>query len=134
MPRKRSVFISYDYQNDRHWKNLLLAWDRNSQFDFFISDYSADLSINSRNADSIKSVLSRYIREAPTFLVIVGEFTVQSNWVRWEIAKAIELGRAVVAVKTARENVTPPELLGIGASWAQSFTFNAISKALTEAI
>ena len=53
---KRKVFISYDYVNDRHYKNLLLAWDSNKQFDFSISDYSADVSINSTKASAIKSV------------------------------------------------------------------------------
>ena len=30
---KRRVFISFDYDNDRHYKNLLVAWDQNKQFD-----------------------------------------------------------------------------------------------------
>jgi hypothetical protein len=25
---KKKVFISYDYDNDKHYKNLLLAWDK----------------------------------------------------------------------------------------------------------
>ncbi len=38
---KKKVFISYDYDKDRHYKNLLLAWDANSEFDFNLSDQSA---------------------------------------------------------------------------------------------
>lgn len=130
---KRKVFISYDYVNDRHYKNLLLAWDSNKQFDFSISDYSADVSINSTKAATIKSVLSRYINEATTFLVIVGKHTHKSAWVRWEIQKAIELGKRIVAVKTDRENITPPELYGVGASWAMSFTYSSIVTAIKNA-
>ncbi len=130
---KRRVFISYDYESDRYYKNLLLAWDANKQFDFLISDLSADVSINSTRASTIKSTLSRFINDATTFLVIVGKNTYKSSWVRWEIEKANELNKKIVAVKTDRENTTPSELYGIGASWAMSFTFSSISQAIKNA-
>lgn len=133
MANKKKVFISYDYENDKHYKNLLLAWDANKQFDFYISDYSADVSINSTDATAIKSVLSRYINQGTIFLVIVGKKTYKSSWVRWEINKAVGLGKRIVAVKTDRENTSPDELLGVGASWAMVFTYDAISKAIKNA-
>lgn len=130
---KKKVFISYDYDNDRHYKNLLLAWDGNSQFDFALSDHSADVSIKSTRAITIKSVLSRKIDECPRFLVIVGKDTYKSNWVKWEIEKAHLLGKKIIAVKTDRSNTTPPELYGIGVSWAMSFTYLSISNAINNA-
>ena len=130
---KRKFFISYDYVNDIHFKNLLLSWDSNKQFDFSISDYSADVSINSTRATSIKSVLSRYINDSTTFLVIVGKQTYKSEWVSWEIEKAQNLRKKIIAVKTNRENITPPVLYGIGASWAMSFTFVSIKNAIQNA-
>ncbi|HOF17237.1 MAG TPA: TIR domain-containing protein [Bacteroidales bacterium] len=133
MAYKKKVFVSYDYDNDKHYKNLLLAWDGNKHFDFSINDHSADVSINSSNATAIKSVISRYINEATYFLVIVGPKTHKSAWVKWEINKAVELKKRIVAVKTDRENTSPYELLGIGATWAMSFTYDAISKAIDNA-
>jgi MTH538 TIR-like domain (DUF1863) len=130
MAYKKKVFISYDYTNDKHYKNLLLAWDANKLFDFSISDHSADVGINSTNAGAIKSVLSRYINEATYFLVIVGKHTHKSPWVKWEIEKAVELGKRIVAVKADRENSSPNELLGVGASWAMSFTYQSIIDAI----
>jgi hypothetical protein len=133
MAYKKKVFVSYDYDNDKHYKNLLLAWDANKLFDFSIHDHSADVSINSINASAIKSVLSRYINEATYFLVIVGSKTHKSNWVKWEIEKAIELRKRIIAVKTDRENTSPEVLLGIGASWAMSFSYGAIITAIDNA-
>uniref|UniRef100_UPI0040470D32 TIR domain-containing protein n=1 Tax=Roseivirga sp. TaxID=1964215 RepID=UPI0040470D32 len=130
---KKKVFISYDYDNDRHYKNLLLAWDGNKQFDFSISDHSADVSINSTRAATIKGVLTRKIDECPRFLVIVGTHTHKSNWVKWEIEKAHSLGKKIIAVKTDRSNTTPSELYGIGVSWAMSFTLLSISNAINNA-
>ena len=133
MAYKKKVFISYDYDNNKHYKNLLLAWDANKIFDFSIHDHSADVSINSVNANAIKSVLPRYINEATYFLIIVGEKTYKSDWVKWEINKAVELKKRIIAVKTDRENLSPPELLGIGASWAMSFTYQSIKNAIENA-
>lgn len=133
MANKKRVFISYDYVNDKHYKNLLLAWDANSQFDFYISDYSADISVNSTNAAAIKSTISRYINEGTVFLVIIGAKTYQSDWIKWEIEKAVELRKKIVAVKIDRENITPTGLFGVGASWALSFTHAAINQALNNA-
>lgn len=130
MAYKKRVFISYDYDKDKHYKNLLLAWDANRLFDFSIRDHSADVSINSLDAAAIKRVISRYINEATYFLIIVGEKTHKSAWVTWEIEKAVELRKRIVAVKTSKENISPDALFGIGASWAMSFTYESISKAI----
>lgn len=129
MARKK-VFISYDWENDRHYKNLLLAWDSHDNFEFSISDHSIDISVNSENANYIKQKIAQKIGEARHFLVIVGEKTYLSNWVRWEIYKAVELKKNIVAVKTYRDNITPDELYGVGANWAMSFTFSAITNAI----
>ena len=133
MAHKKKIFVSYNYDNDKHYKNLLLAWDANKLFDFSIHDHSADVSINSTNATAIKATISRYINEATYFLVIVGSKIHKSAWVKWEIEKAVELKKRIIAVKTDRENTSPDALMGIGASWAMSFTYDAITKAIDNA-
>jgi hypothetical protein len=49
---KKRIFISFDYDNDLHYKNLLLAWDKNKEFDFEFYDHSLREEINSTNAAS----------------------------------------------------------------------------------
>ncbi|MGP8154263.1 MAG: TIR domain-containing protein [Smithella sp.] len=130
---KKQIFVSYDYDNDKNYKNLLLAWDANKLFDFYMGDASADVSIDSTNATAIKRAISAKINAVNNFLCIVGKNTYKSKWVLWEIDKAKELGRKIIAVKIDRENQTPSELLNIGASWAHSFTFDAIKNAIDKA-
>lgn len=129
---KKKLFISYDYDNDKHYKNLLLAWDKNSDFDFGMSDQSADVSINSTNATAIKRAISAKINSATYFLCIIGKETNESSWVKWEIQKAVELNKKIVAVKTESGNSSPVEIIGIGAKWAMSFTFDSIKKAIDD--
>ena len=130
---KKSVFISYDYDSDKHYKNLLVAWDANKEFDFSFYDASVDVSVDSDDAAAIKRVISARINSATHFLCIVGEKTHKSKWVAWEIDKAVELKKKIVAVKTAKDNKTPTGLYGVGATWALSFNFASIKKALEDA-
>ena len=130
---KKKIFISYDYDNDRHYKNLLKAWDANGTFDFSFHDYSTDVSINSTNTAAIKRVISTKINNAIYFLCIIGVRTHSSSWVNWEIEKAIELNKKIIAVKISSENTTPDSLYGVGASWAMSFTEEAVKNAVNAA-
>ena len=130
---KKRVFISYDYTHDRHYKNLLLAWDKNSEFDFSFYDTSVDVSVDSTDAAAIMRVISARINNSTYFLCIVGKHTHKSKWVAWEINKAVELKKKIVAVKTAKDNESQSEILGIGAKWALSFTFESIKNAIEAA-
>lgn len=125
-----SLFISYDYDNDRHYKNLLTAWDKHDLFDFKFYDASVDVSVNSTNADQIKRVIRGRIYEATHFLCIIGEETWKSVWVDWEIKKAVEFKKKIVGVKINSSYSSPTAIVGIGASWARSFTFELIRNAV----
>lgn len=127
---KPRIFISYDYDNDKHYKNLLVAWDKNSEFDFSFYDESVDVSVDSTDAAAIKRVISARIGGATHLLCLVGKKTHTSGWVAWEIEKAKELKKKLVAVKIDRENTSPSGLIGAGVSWAMSFTFDSIKKAV----
>jgi len=130
---KRKVFISYDYDNDHNYKNMLVAWDRNQDFDFGFSDQSAGVSIDSTDAVAIKRAISARIYDATCFLCLVGKRTYMSKWVAREIGKAVELTKKIVAVKIDSTNTTPSGLLHVGAKWAMSFSFDSIKKAIESA-
>jgi hypothetical protein len=51
----------------------------------------------------------------------------------YEIAKSKEHKNKLVAVKLDKANVSPEQLLNSGASWAMSFTRDAIIKAMDDA-
>lgn len=130
---KDKIFVSYDYDNDSRYKNLLIAWDKNEQFDFEIHDLSVDVSIDSTDADYIKGVIKEKMEDADYVLCLIGEETYQSDWVAWELEKAVDLGKKLVAVKIQKDYISPDAILGVGAAWATSFTFESIKKAIEEA-
>ncbi len=128
-----NVFISYDYDNDRHYKHLLQAWDANKIFGFSFSDQSIDVSVDSTEAAPIRRAISRRINQSRILLCLVGEKTHRSGWVTWEINKAYELGVRIIAVKIKSSYATPSALYGKGAEWSYSFTFDSIKKAINKA-
>ena len=128
----KKIFISYDYDNDKEYKNMLLAWDKNKQFDLNFSDTSADVSIKSDDSRVIRQAISAKINQADIFLCLIGEYTHKSSWVKWEIEKALELKKKIVAVKIENKFLSPDEIKNIQAEWARSFTFDAIKKAIEE--
>ncbi|CAN5875382.1 hypothetical protein BH11BAC7_BH11BAC7_11850 [soil metagenome] len=133
MAARRKVFISYNFDQDRHYKNLLLAWDSNGSFDFHMRDYSADVSIASTEGSVIRRVIAAKINKGNYFVVLVGKETWKCEWVKWEIAKAKELKKKIVAVKIDRCNEAPGELYGAGVAWVYSFKLKSINNAIKKA-
>lgn len=139
---KKKVFVSFDYDNDKHYKALLKAWDANSKFDFYFSDLSSN-EINSSSVSVVKQALSRKINEANYTLVLVGKEANKQhkdykdigykNWLNYEVAKSKEHKNKLVGVKISSTNTSPDELLNSRAKWAMSFTEGSIIKALEEA-
>lgn len=132
---KKKVFVSYDHSEDRHYKELLRAWDANDNFDFEFDQRSPNEPINSANASVIKAALTKKMQESDYLLVIIGRKSHQSSWMTWEIdrAKQADTKLKLAAVKIEYSNTTPTGLLGTGTSFANSFTRDAIVSALNGA-
>lgn len=141
MARKR-ICISFDYENDRNYRYLLSALKENEQSSVDFEDLTPS-EIATDSVARVKQVLTTKIRAASHMLVIVGKHANQwhddsdeigtRNWQWWEIEAAKKEGTGLIAVKIDRSNPTPDPLLNAGATWAMSFTVDAIVKAIDEA-
>lgn len=138
---KKKVFVSFDYENDKHYKFLLEAWDKNPNFDFTFADISSN-EINSDNVSRVKAGLTNKINESTRVLAIIGkeankrhpdfQLIGDINWINWEINNAKKLGKKLVGVKIDRSYESPLAIKDCNASWAVSFTQDAILKALSD--
>lgn len=139
--RKR-IFISFDYEHDRSYRYLLAAQAENQKFPIEFDDATPG-EIQSNDVGRVKAVLTNKIRSATHTLVIIGEHANSNhpnraaigerNWQWWEIKKSIEEKKGLIAVKIKSDNVTPDPLYGQNATWARSFTVDAILKAIQDA-
>ena len=127
---KNKVFISYDYDHDKASKDRLLGWDADKEFDFSSYDQSFGVAVDSPEAAAIKQDLAARIGKASYFLCIVGKETYRSGWVAWEVQKALELKKKLVAARIDSIYNSPRAMQRVGASWSTMFNFDSIKKAL----
>ena len=128
------VFVSYDYENDGNYKDLLVTWSQSPDFPrLSVNDQPVTYPVDNDEAEPLKHVVYGKIKTATAFLCVVGEKTSASAWVDWEIKTAIELEKRMVVVRTGRDCVVPDVLSEVGPTCAMSFTFEAIKRAVGEA-
>lgn len=132
---KKKVFISYDHDNDAHYKNLIAAWNANPNFEFEINTTSPKVAVNSTDAGPIKSALTTKLKQSEYLLVIVGSETSKSDWIKWEIdrAKQSDIKLKLAAVKIDKKNALPSGLTIFNTSIAEGFTEAGILAALDDA-
>ena len=138
----KTVFISFDYDKDRNYRYLLSALNENKRFDLNFTDGTPQ-EIKTDSVDRVKAALTRRIKNATHTLVIIGQDANrphrdsqaigERNWQHWEIVQSVEYKKKLVAVKIERRYESPTPLMNQGASWATSFTVEAIIKALDQA-
>ena len=137
----KKICISFDWHNDRDSRHLLSTWLAYRKNPVTFTDLTAG-EIND-NVDRVKARLITQIRAATHTLVLIGEYANTRhkfserigtrNWIWWEIEQSKAEGNGLIAVKLQASNPTPDPLLNSGATWATSFTQEAILKATNDA-
>lgn len=138
---KKKVCVSFDYENDRKYYNLLEAWNSNDNIDFSMNDCTPS-EIQSESISTIKQVLSTKIGQANYMIAIIGKHSIDThpdsdeigynNWQAYEIDKNNEKSNGLVVVKINSSNSAPDEAYGVGAKWVNSFNLDDILDALNE--
>ena len=104
----KKVCVSFDYENDRRYYNLLEAWNDNPNIDFHINNCTPS-EIQSESVSKIKQVLSTKIGEANYMIAIIGKHSNDKhpdsneigykNWQAYEIDKNAEKSNKLIIVK-----------------------------------
>lgn len=138
----KKICISFDWHNDRNYRNLLKAWvaDSDNPVDF------VDLTpgeIDTSDVTKVKGVLTTQIRAADYTLVLIGAHANDQhedtndigtrNWIWWEVEKSNAEGNKLIVVKIESKFDAPDPVYGVGAVWANSFTQSAILEAISKA-
>lgn len=126
--RRRKIFVSYHSKKEAKYKNMLKAWQKNSNFDLDFHDKSVGLSINTNNESRIKAGITKNLNESNLILCIVGEETHQRPMINWELEKAKELNKKILVVKTNNKYKTPECLLGSNIRIIKKFEKDLILK------
>jgi hypothetical protein len=130
----KKVFVSYDHSEDADYKYLLQAWDANTDFDFEFDQRSPNKPIDSTDASVIQAALTKKMKESDYILVIIGEKSHQSKWMKWEIerAKQADVNLKFAAIKIKSANINPSGLPN-NTAIANGFELDKIVSALDNA-
>ena len=126
---KTRIFVSFKNSNIDSM-NMLLDWDKDHEFDFIFENDIPKVPLHSAEAKQVKDALTEKIKSGTHFLCIIGKDTGNNDWINWEVQTASVTGRKVIAVRLNAKNKSPAALLNFGSTFATSFTFDAIKKAV----
>jgi len=94
---RRNTFLSFDY-DDIDEVNLLRAHAKNDKSEIEFIDRSVKDPINSERAEYIKQKIVERIKQCSQTVVYITDTTHNSDWVKWEVEKSLQLGKGVIAV------------------------------------
>lgn len=93
-----TIFVSHSWDHSDDLDGLHSLLRRRGYFSYDAREVTRDKPINSLNATYIKSQLREKIRSSNILLALAGIYASHSEWMRWEIETAKELGVPVVGI------------------------------------
>lgn len=98
MAKEYHIFISHSWTYPDDLKNLRKLLNERGYFNVEFEEASADEPINSTNAVYIKNRLKQKISNSNIVLGIAGIYASYSEWMTWELDKALELNIPIVGI------------------------------------
>jgi hypothetical protein len=96
--KKRRIFISFDHDDSAQVSGFLGLRLILDNFEFY--NHKLDRRINSTDVDYVKRVIrEEYIRPASVTVILIGNKTAESPWVRWEIEESIRQGKGLLGIQ-----------------------------------
>jgi hypothetical protein len=98
MARVHKVFISHSWAYVSDLRSLKTLLESRGYFKVEFEEASPDVPINSSNAYYIRQRLSLKIANADVVLGIAGIYASYSEWMAWELDKALEMNKPIIGV------------------------------------
>ena len=99
----KRIFVSFDFDNDQHYKILLIGQSRNKLTNFALADWSLKEAAPLRNWEIAARAR---IKRSDMVLVLLGANTYRASGVLKEVKMAREEGIPVVQVTQAESGYT----------------------------
>lgn len=98
MAKTFHIFISHSWQNSDALEGLRRLLNDRGYFNVEFEEVSKDEPINSTNAYYIKRRLAEKIGNSNVIIGLAGMYASHSDWMEWELDKAIELDIPIIGV------------------------------------
>lgn len=98
MAKIYKVFISHSWDNSEDLYKLRDLLNKRGYFNVEFEEVDKDEPINSKNAAYIRRRLKEKIGNSDIVLGLAGMYASRSDWMEWELEKAVEMGVPIVGV------------------------------------
>lgn len=98
MAKIYTIFISHSWTYIDDLNNLKKLLENRGYFNVQFEEATPDVPINSDNAYYIRQRLKQKILNSDVVLGIAGIYASHSEWMKWELDKALELGKPIIGV------------------------------------
>ena len=97
MPKRR-IFISFDHDDTTQVNGFIGLRQILDGFDFY--NHKLDRRVQSGDSEYIARVIrEEYIKPASVCVVLIGNKTATSPWVKWEIAECKKQGMGILGIR-----------------------------------
>lgn len=97
MPKRR-IFISFDHDDTAQVNGFLGLREILDGFDFY--NHKLDRRIQSHDGDYVARVIrEEYIAPASVCVVLIGNNTASSAWVKWEVQECLRQGMGLLGIR-----------------------------------
>jgi hypothetical protein len=98
MAKTYTIFISHSWAYIDDLNSLKRLLENRGYFNVQFEEATPDIPINSDNAYYIRQRLKQKISNSDVVLGIAGIYASHSEWMAWELDKALELGKPIIGV------------------------------------
>lgn len=98
MAKTHTIFISHSWAYIDDLNSLKRLLESRGYFNVQFEEATPDIPINSENAYYIRQRLRQKISNSDVVLGIAGIYASHSEWMTWELDKALELGKPIIGV------------------------------------
>jgi hypothetical protein len=94
----RRIFISFDHDDTDQVNGFLGLRNIMDECEFY--NHKLDRRINSTDVDYVTRVIREdYIKPASVCVVLIGNNTASSPWVKWEIQECLKQGMGILGIR-----------------------------------
>jgi MTH538 TIR-like domain (DUF1863) len=107
MPKRR-IFISFDHDDSARVNGFIGLRELLDGFDFY--NHKLDRRVQSADAEYVARVIREdYVKPASVCVVLIGNNTANSAWVRWEIEECRRQGMGILGIRLKDTNGAIPQ-------------------------
>ena len=97
MPKRR-IFISFDHADTEQVNGFLGLRNVLDNLEFY--NHKLDRRIQSNDSNYVTRIIrEEYLRPASVTVVLIGNNTAASPWVRWEIEESLRQGKGILGIR-----------------------------------